>query len=83
MRGAVLISLQTYKEAQVMDFPESITVYKDGKCIDCTLKILGVSGGKQVMYVAPDGTVLKKEPLFRYNERLRRRKGEVGYAIKV
>ena len=66
-----------------MELPESITVYKDGKCIDCTLKILGVSGGKVVLYVAPDGMVLKQEPLFRYKERLKRRKGETGYAIKV
>ena len=66
-----------------MEFPKNVTVYKDDKCYICTLQLLAVSGGKQVLYVAEDGSVLKKEPLHRYNERLRRRKGETGYAIKV
>jgi hypothetical protein len=66
-----------------MDYPKNVMVYKDDKCYKCTLHELAVSGGKQVLYVAEDGTVLKKEPLFRYNERIRRRKGETGYAIKV
>jgi hypothetical protein len=66
-----------------MELPKTLQVYKDGRCLTCTLTVLAVRGGKQVLYVAEDGAVLKREPLFRFTERLKRRKGEVGYAIKI
>ena len=82
MRQAVL-RYYLERQAILMDFPKTVPVYKGDKCFTCTLRILAVSGGKQVLYIAEDGTVMKKETLSRYKERLRRRKGETGYAIKV
>lgn len=61
---------------------DKITVYKDGKCYDCTLELMSVRGGSHVLYRTADGTVLKQEPLFRLNERVKRRKG-VGHTIKL
>jgi hypothetical protein len=66
-----------------MELPKNIEVYKDGKCHVCTLKILAVRGGKHVLYVAEDGTILKEEPMHRYTARIKRRKGETGYTIKI
>ena len=66
-----------------MDFPKNVSVLKGDKRYICTLELLAVGGGTQVLYVADDGTVLKKEPLHRYKERIKRRKGDTGYAIKV
>jgi hypothetical protein len=66
-----------------MELPKNVEVYKDSKHYVCTLRLLAVRGGKHIAYVAEDGTILKQEPLFRYTERIKRRKGDVGYAIKV
>ena len=52
---------------------EKISILKDGKRYLCTVELSDVKGGRQVLYVSEDGTVIKREPLFRYNERLKRR----------
>ena len=52
---------------------EKIPILTDGKRHLCTVEIVGVKGGRQVLYVSEDGTVIKKEPLYRYNERIKRR----------
>lgn len=62
---------------------EKIPVIKGDKFYLCTLQVVTVKGGKQMLYVAEDGTIVKKEPLFRYKERMKRRKGSKGYAVKV
>jgi len=62
---------------------EKVAVEKDGKRYICTLELVTVKGGQRVLYVAEDGTILKKEPFYRYNERISRRKtGSAGYAVK-
>jgi len=67
-----------------MDLTEKVPVVKDGRCYLCTLLLQSVKGGARVLYVTEDGMLLKEEPLFRYKERLKRRKtGSKGYAIKV
>ena len=50
-----------------------IPILKDGKRHLCTVELLDVKGGRQVLYIGDDGTVIKREPLFRYNERQKRR----------
>jgi len=52
---------------------EKIPIIKDGKRYLCSIELLDVKGGRQVLYVSEDGIVIKREPLFRYNERLKRR----------
>ena len=52
---------------------EKIPIIKDGKRYLCTAELLDVKGGRHVVYVSEDGTVIKQEPLFRYNERIKRR----------
>ena len=54
---------------------EQIAVEKDGKCYLCTPRISTVRGGHHVLYVTDDGTIIKKEPLHRYKERIKRRNG--------
>jgi len=58
----------------MIDFPnEQIAIEKDGKCYMCTLRVTPVKGGYHVLYVADDGSIIKKEPLHRYKERINRR----------
>ena len=52
---------------------EKISILKDGKRYLCTVELLDVKGGRQVLYVSESGAVIKQEPLFRYNERIKRR----------
>jgi hypothetical protein len=57
-----------------VEFPkEQIAIEKDGKCFLCTIRLSTVRGGHHVLYVADDGTIIKKEPLHRYKERIKRR----------
>ncbi|MDR2572697.1 MAG: DUF3990 domain-containing protein [Oscillospiraceae bacterium] len=57
-----------------MDLPsEKIAIEKDGRCYMCTLKLSTVRGGHHVLYVSDDGLIVKKEPLHRYKERIKRR----------
>ena len=52
---------------------KKISIQKDGKRYLCSVELLDVKGGRHVLYVSDDGTVIKQEPLYRYNERLKRR----------
>ena len=62
---------------------EKVAVVMDGKRYLCSLELIVVKGGKHVLYVADDGNVLKQEPLFRYNERMKRRaSGSNVYEVK-
>lgn len=56
-----------------MDNTDKVPVILDGKCVFCSLQIVSVKGGKQVLYLADDGTIVKREPLHRYKERQKRR----------
>ena len=57
-----------------MELPtEQIAIEKDGICHMCTLRLSTVRGGHHILYVADDGTIIKKEPLHRYKERVKRR----------
>ena len=62
---------------------KDVAIEKDGKRYLCTVELVTVKGGQRVLYVAEDGTILKREPYFRYGERINRRKGETGYAVRV
>jgi hypothetical protein len=53
---------------------EKVPVLKDDKCFMCNLQIVMVKGGKQVIYVADDGSVIKREPLRKCKNRIKRRK---------
>ena len=57
----------------MQDATEKIPILKDGTRHLCAVEIVDVKGGRQVLYVSEDGTVIKKEPLYRYNERIKRR----------
>ena len=61
---------------------EKIPILKDGKRHFCTVEILDVKGGRQVLYVSEDGTVIKQEPLYRYNERMKRRAATSSTSVK-
>jgi hypothetical protein len=56
--------------------PNEVPILKDGKWYICKLLVVVVRGGRQVAYIAPDGTELKREPLHRYKNRVNRRKGD-------
>ena len=67
-----------------MELEKNVSVLKGDKCYVCTLHVVEVRGGKQVVYVTDDGTVIKREPYFRYNEKVKRRKeGSKGYTTKA
>ena len=62
---------------------KDVAIEKDGKRYLCTVELVTAKGGQRVLYVAEDGTILKREPYFRYNERINRRKGKTGYAVRI
>ena len=62
---------------------KNVAIEMDGKRYLCTVELVTAKGGQRVLYVAEDGTILKREPYFRYNERISRRKGETGYAVRI
>lgn len=51
-----------------------VPVQKDGKWYLCKPMLIEVRGGKNVAYITEDGTEIKREPLHRYNNRIKRRK---------
>ena len=60
---------------------KDVAIEKDGKRYLCTVELVTVKGGQRVLYVTEDGTILKREPYFRYNERINRRRGKTGYIV--
>ena len=65
-------------------FPEEpVAIEKDGKCYMCTLRLSAVKGGHHILYVANDGTIVKKEPLHRYKEREKRRNNAKKGALRI
>lgn len=56
-----------------MEFPSTVPIIVGDKCFFCTLQEIIVRGGKQVLYIADDGTIIKREPMHRYKEREKRR----------
>lgn len=62
-------------------FPEKVPLIIGDKCYICSLTLITVRGGKQVIYTTDDGTIIKREPLHRYNERIERRKIPAGSDI--
>lgn len=61
-----------------MDFSEKLPVVIGNKCYMCSLQLVTVKGGKQVLYLTDDGTIVKKEPLHRYKERHKKRNAATG-----
>lgn len=55
--------------AEVEQNAEVLLRDKDGKWHQCKPLVATVKGGKAVIYVAPDGTEIKREPLARYRAR--------------
>ena len=45
----------------------------EGKWYLCRPILITVSGGKNVAYILEDGTEVKREPLHRYKQRVKRR----------
>jgi hypothetical protein len=51
----------------------NVPYLKDGKRYICRLELVSVKGGKNVLWVAENGKVMKKEPYHRYKDRVLRK----------
>lgn len=56
-----------------MDIAGKVPIIVGDKYYLCSLQVITVKGGKQVIYITDDGTIVKREPLHRYVERQKRR----------